>query len=293
MKRIAGNIKYIFKISMKYSSAFFAIVGIIALFTPFNELFGETQSWLKILLLSCVVIFGVWCVIFIICCLYICFKNKFEVLDVGNGHHVYVQYGDVFSEDVVSEDSSRNIVIPVNRCFDTIIDDDLISSRTLHGISMKKLYDDHLFTQERLNDEIQGSLLEKGEKFIEVQADEKRKGNLKRYETGTIVEIPTVNRATYFFLALTTFDRDLHAHTGDDEYVLALMKMLMYNNKRSQGKPLVLPLIGAGAADTRKEERDILEYIVKLFKMNRKLINCDVHIVVRNTAKGSIAITDL
>jgi hypothetical protein len=85
----------------------------------------------------------------------------------------------------------------------------------------------------------------------------------------------------------------LHAHTSDEEYVLALMKMIIYSNKRSQGFPLLVPLIGAGAADTKKQERDILEFLVKLIKMNRNLINCDVHIIVRNTAKNRVAITNL
>lgn len=98
---------------------------------------------------------------FLSACVYVYLKKRYEILNVGNDHHVYVQYGDIFSGDI-TEDSFRNIVIPVTRCFDTIID-----------------------------------------------------------------------------------------------------------------------------------ERDILEYIVKLIKMNKKMINCDVHIVVRNSAKDSLAITNL
>ena len=71
------------------------------------------------------------------------------------------------------------------------------------------------------------------------------------------------------------------------------MRMLIYNNKRSQGRPLYVPLVGAGAANTQKEERDILEYLVKLIKMNKKLINCDLYIVIRDNAKDSIRITNL
>ena len=32
----------------------------------------------------------------------------------------------------------RNLVIPVNRCFDTLVDDNLISSKTIHGNLMQK-----------------------------------------------------------------------------------------------------------------------------------------------------------
>ena len=54
-----------------------------------------------------------------------------------------------------------------------------------------------------------------------------------------------------------------------------------------------MPLIGAGASETKKSERDILEYLVKLLKMNKELINSDIHIVVRDSGKESIAITDI
>ena len=52
-------------------------------------------------------------------------KNKYEVLELNGGYHVYVQYGDLFSEaEVTNPSMRRNIVIPVNRCFDTKVDDD-------------------------------------------------------------------------------------------------------------------------------------------------------------------------
>ena len=40
-------------------------------------------------------------------------------------------------------------------------------------------------------------------------------------------------------------------------------------------------------------EKDILNYIIGLVKMNRELINYDLHIIVRDNGKESIAITDL
>ena len=293
MKRIILNIQYITNISIKYTGMIFALLGFIGMFVPLSDIFRDGTSLINKIVSSLCVLLGTWLLVFAVSCVYVYLKKYYQILDVGNGRHVYVQYGDIFSCNRGKVIKERNIIIPVNRCFDTIIDDDLISRRTLHGITMNKLYANHIYTQEELNEKIQTVLANNKSKYKNISVKNKRKGNLKRYEVGTVAEIQGEEGVTYFFLALTQFDQDLHASTGDDEYVLALIKMLMYNNKRSQGRPLFVPLIGAGAANTQKEERDILEYLVKLIKMNKKIINCDLHIVIRDTAKDSISITNL
>lgn len=292
MKKILINLKYITRLSLKWTSYILAFLGWIALFAPLNEIFDSSIHLIKKIAFSCIGLLVIWIVFFIFAAIHICNKKKYELFSVGNNHHVYVMYGDIFNlpSDI---GQSKNIVIPVNRCFDTIVDDDLVSSRTLHGMAMQKLYDNNIFTQEKLNDKIQKCLKNKqiGHELIEQK--KKRKGNLKRYPVGTVVEINANEHTKYFFLALTYFDSELHAHVSDDEYILSLIKAIMYNNSRSQGKPLILPLIGGGASGTQKDERSILEYIVKLLKMNRLLINSDVFIVVHEKRRDNLAITDL
>ena len=46
----------------------------------------------------------------------------------------------------------RNIVISVNRCFDTIVDDNLISRTTQHGRIMRELYNTNVYDTERAAD---------------------------------------------------------------------------------------------------------------------------------------------
>lgn len=222
------------------------------------------------------------------------FKHRIEIFEVSNGYHVFVQYGDIFSEnEVLKPYERRNIVIPVNRCFDTIVDDDLISSNTLHGIAMRKLYSSNRYNEETLNVEIQNNIHRQHIEPEIIQRKDKCSGNLKRFPVGTVAEVKDTDICTYFFLGLSTFDSDLHAHTSDKEYVLALMKLLEFCNTRSQKYPVVMPLIGAGASETKKSERDILDYLIGLIKMNKSLINCDFHIIIRDSGRGSIPITNL
>jgi hypothetical protein len=230
---------------------------------------------------------------FLLCSFYVCINRRIAIAELNGGHHIYVQYGDVFSADeVINPSERRNIVISVNRCFDTKVDDDLVSSGTLHGIAMKNLYSSGRFTETSLNTAIQGNLARQAVKpDLVLTKSEKRSGNLKRYPVGTIAEIDGGDNCTYFFLGLSKFDHDLKATTSDDEYVLGMMRLLEYCDTRSQQFPIVMPLIGGGLSRTNKAETAILEYIVSLIKMNEPLVHCDIHIVVRDSGKESIAIT--
>lgn len=289
---IKMNYKHIGKLSTELTGAIFAFLGIISTFAPLSDLFSSELGLYIRVIISIVILFCVWIIAFAINCINICITKRFVILDAGNEHHVYLQYGDVFSEkEVLRSNCRRSIVIPVNRCFDTIIDDDLISSNTLHGIAMKRLYADGTFTKETLNDKIKEYLKDrkiKPEKTLNKIS--KRSGNLERYPVGTVAEVNVSEKVNYFFFGLTWFDQQLHANTSIEDYVLASIRLLEFCNKRSQGFPVVIPLIGTGAANTQRDAQLMLEFFVKLIKMNKVLINCDIHIVIKDGCKDEIGI---
>ncbi|MDE7176869.1 MAG: hypothetical protein K2O59_03565 [Lachnospiraceae bacterium] len=293
-KRIVANRSYCFNFAIKWTGVLFTIWGMITLFTPSDDLLDSTLAWWIRLLLAVSIVVGIFILIYFIGVICALKTNKIELMNVGNNHHVYVQYGDALSPDVLSENAvtnRRNILVSVNRCFDTIIDDDLISSKSLHGQAMKYLYAVGEYTEETLNAKIQQILI--NQPYISVTRNSKPKGNLKRYTEGTVAEIQSSSGCTFFFLGLTSFDRMLHPYISDVEYGTSLIKALQYCIDRNQGYPVIVPLIGGGRAQTRKEEKDILEFLVKLIQMNRLSINCDIHIVVRESAKDSISILRL
>lgn len=293
-ERIFANWSYCFNFAVKWTGAFFTVWGIITLFTPSDKLIDNGLQWWIRLFLAVLIVIGIFIVIYIIGVM-IAFKtNQIELFDVGNNHHVYVQYGNVLSPDVLGKNTAaqkRNILVSVNRCFDTIVDDDLISRNSLHGQAMLNLYATGEYTQETLNAQIQQKL--KDQPYISVKEHDKPKGNLKRYTEGTVAEIESSSGEVFFFLGLTCFDQKLHPYISDVEYGISLIKALQYCIDRNQGYPVILPLIGGGRAQTHKEEKDILEFLVKLIQMNKLSINCDIHIVVRESAKDSISILGL
>ena len=295
MKKAWLNKKYIAKLACRWTTGVFSLLGFIGTFASLSEIVPTKWPVPCKILLSLGIVTAVWLFFFIACSVWFEKKKWIEILETNNDCHVYVQYGDVFSENEVGNPNERRtIVIPVNRCFDTIVDNDLVSEKSLHGIAFKKLYITGKYNENTLDIALQEDLTNRQRIVSDsIARSEKRKGNLKRYPVGTISEVEASNNAVFFFMALSTFDQGLTAHTTQEEYVLAMQRLIEYCNSRSQGYPVVMPLIGGGLSKTRNSERAILEYVVKLLKMNKDLITNDIHIVVRNSGRDVIPITEL
>ena len=295
MKKAWLNRKYITKLTCRWTAGIFSVLGFICTFTSLNAIIPSNWILRYKILLSVGILICIFILLWITFAVWFERKKWVEVFEANNDRHVYVQYGDIFSEDEVDiPNQRRSIIIPVNRCFDTIVDDDLVSSMTLHGIVLKKLYSSGQYDENSLNETIHNDL-DMRQRLIseEISASEKRKGNLKRYDFGTIAEVKGGDNCTYFLLALSTFDYNLSAHTTQEEYVLTMQRMIEYCYLRSQGYPIVMPLIGAGHSRTGNDERTILEYLIELLKMNKALVMSDIHIVVRNSGQETIPITEL
>ena len=292
LKRIWINKRPILQKALKYEGFLFTLWGCISLFNPLEGF--PNASWFCNLLLGC----SVALLVFLMCAIYAtirCLLSKTEcILHSNSGRDVYVQYGDILKpETIVGKSNDRiNIVIPVNRCFDTIVDDNLISHTTLHGKILQKIYDSGLYTQKTLNEEIKKSLTNYPVEE-ELTKEEKPCGNLRRYAEGTVAELKESEKLTYFFWGLSKFDHMLKASTTKTEYATAIQKLIEFCNSRSQGYPVIMPVIGSGLSRTNVKKEDILRYLKSAFTLNRDIINCDFHIVVREEDKNSLSIKSL
>lgn len=289
------NKSYILPQAYKYTGSFFTLWGLISIFSPMDGYLSEELS------IGCKLMIGVLAVVLVyvlsaIIALIICFKSNKECVFSSNSQHsVYVHFGDILSSNVLGEDSSQryNLVIPVNRCFDTIVDDNLISHRTLHGALMQHLYDTNTFTVEELNQAIQDSLPQENVSSI-LERNQKPEGNLRRFSVGTVAEVKKPNQdLTYFFLGLSKFNGNLQASTTKSEYVVAIQKLIEFCNARSQGYPVVMPVIGMGLSRMNTEIRSTIKYIVNSLRLNKDIINCDFHIIIWKGDKDKVSIKNL
>lgn len=289
MKWIWINKEHIAKTACAIVGGIYALLGFIGMLAPLDGILPESISiWMKILV-SCLLLAASWLICFAIVAIALFHKKRFQVFRANGGHALYLQYGDIFdSGEVLKPEERRNIVIPVNRCFDTIVDNQLISERTVHGAAFKRLYESGEYSEETLNQAIQNIL--RGMAYEEVPVREKPRGNTKRFPVGTVAALPVGEDTCYLLWALSTFDSNLKAHTSMQEYTLALQKLVEACNAESEGFPVVIPLVGTGLSRTKKDQHDILSYLVSIFKVNRAEINSNIHIVVREDLKDEISI---
>lgn len=292
MKRIWLNKEYIAKITSTIIGGLYAFLGFIGTLVPLDELLSSSLSiWVRVGI-SISILAGGWLICFVVLGLILSNKKRFDVITANNGHKLYLQYGDLFNEkEVINPSERRNIVIPVNRCFDTIVDNHLISERTLHGMAFKKLYSKNLYTEESLNSVIQQLLMHK--KFENVTDNEKPVGNKKRYPVGTVIDLPCGDKEHYLLWALSTFDSDLKARTTMQDYFLAVQKLIEACNTESEGFPIVLPIVGTGLSRTKKDENDVIKYLLNSFRLNKNEINCDIHLVIHEDIKSEVAIMNI
>lgn len=294
VKRIWLNKSAIYRKACAYVGIAFTLWGFVSLFSPLDGILNPSATlWCK-LMIGLLVLTIVAGISFVIASIEVLCTNANTVFSSKTGHKTVVQYGDMYSPDVVEKgyDERRNIVISANRCFDTIVDDDLISYTTQHGRIMKELYSTNAYDENSLNVALRQSL-SRIQPEVHLTADEKPKGNLDRYACGTVAELTVSDKLTYFFLGLSKFDDQLTASTTKAEYVLALQKLIEFCNARSQGYPIILPLMGTGLSRANISHEEALGYMIGALKMNIDIINCDFHIVVWKGMKDKVSIKNL
>lgn len=284
---------FICKSTFQFVGFAYTICGFLSVWFSFSDCLPNDWSFWNKLLLSISVLLGISMICFIIVTWVTLSKTKRLVLIANSGHKVYVQYGDMYSPSIVcaNYEKRRNIVVSVNRCFDTIVDNDLVSDKSQHGRVMNEMYAKGLYTPDSLNEKIQEKL--RGEHYIDLTRMNKSRGNTYRYSVGTIAEIQGEAPITYFFLGLTKFDSHFMASTTKDEFVLAIQRLIDYCNTRAQGYPIIMPLIGSNLARTDISQKDILKYLIQALKINREKISADIHIVIWKGDKDKISIHNL
>ena len=293
-KRIWLNKSIITKQTCTYVSIVFTLWGFVSLFSPLEGLFPPTMSlWCKLLLgvlvFLVVTVFAILTASYVVLC-----SNENTIFTSNTNHKVIVQYGDMYSADVIMKgyQGRRNIVVSANRCFDTIVDDNLVSQTTQHGQVMRKLYSTKKYDEYTLNQALQQSL-SRIQPETHLTIESKPEGNLERYACGTVAELTVSENLTYFFLGLSKFNEQLAASTTKAEYVLAFQKLIEFCNVRSQGYPVILPLMGTGLSRANISHKEALNYMVSALRMNLDIINCDFHIVVLKDMKDKVSIKNI
>ncbi len=242
-----------------FINKFFICIGIIsAIFTIVGLIWADKISFLlnqyqdyKITLLVAIVIIST---IYALCSIR---KKKKISLKISENTDVNVYYDDLFQ-------SNKIIVIPVNDYFDTIVDDKIVSSNTLHGKFIQKYF---------LNNEKQLKLLidKSLSKIPPLEINKARtRGNKKRYELGTVA-IVEVNEKIFYLFAFTKFNQNNRATITKSQYLKVITRLFEFIEQNSQGFKVNLPLIGAGHSGVELSKQKLLDFLLFSIILSDKL----------------------
>ena len=196
--------------------------------------------------------------------------RRYKVIET-NGKTIRICCGNLF-------DASDNIIIPVNRTFDTKVDDIIISSKSLHGMFITKYFNNTNSLREQIERQLQS------EPFVEIT----RNGDvLKEYGPGTMVSIITQNKR-FILLALTQFDCYNNAYCLLSDYCATIDRLLREFNKKGQGSSISIPLIGGGLSRMKTEPETLLELLVSLIKIHKDDYPKEITIILRKETMEDI-----
>jgi len=248
-------------------SAIFTIVGLIwakEITTIMNQ-YQDYKTYLLVLIVITCIIYAFYSIR----------KKKKISLRISENKNINVYYGDLFQ-------SNKIIVIPVNDYFDTIVDDKIVSSNTLHGKFIQKYFSNN---EKQLKLLIDKSL----SKISPIEIDKTRvRGNKKRYELGTVAVVEVEEQIFYLF-AFTKFNHNNRATITKSQYLQVITILFEFIEQNSQGFKVNIPLIGAGHSGVELSKQKLLDFLLFSIILSNKLTLINgLDIILHKSVKDKI-----
>ena len=291
-ERLKLNINFIIKGTLNTSGVIFSIIAVVLSFISWEDVGIENVCYKIILLIGIVIISLIITSIYV---LYV--KNSCTVWECGN-RKIILQYSDIIKQGFSNKiKKDKIIVIPVNTCFDTIVDYDLatsakplISPNTIHGQwirGMEKIG----ISREELDKRIKKYIQEKDIIPTKVLSSEiKNQGNLLSYDYGTIVPIKGREKVTFYLLALSEFDENNNAQCSIDEFIKSIEKLVKFYNKNGQGFEVYIPLMGTNLSRVGMSHKESLHKIKSILELYSNQVYGTVNVVVYYKDKDKVSI---
>lgn len=302
MEKIRLNIKEIWKNTTLFIGVVFSIISVLLSFFTWNEV-GVEKGIFKLLILI-----GIMCVTIVIATFYTLHKKKRIVWRHGQGMLV-LTYGDIIKRAFVSNcKRTRNnktktetiIVIPVNTCFDVIVDGDivntdkqLVSPKSIHGKWIEEM-EKRGIPPEELYKSIKESLRNrKVDLQHTIPESEKPRGNRDCYKMGSIALVEGPEGITFALLAVSNFDKNNVARSSVDDLTQSINELINFYDCHGQGFDMCLPLVGTGLSKTRLSFAEALRHLISIFTINSRKVHGKIEIVVFEEDRDKVSIFDL
>lgn len=193
-----------------------------------------------------------------------------------NNSIIEVKIGDIFEENELK-------VIAFNEYFDTLVDNKVISNKTLNGLYLIDFVenvnelDSLINADEHLND----TILESNSSRLS--------GKKKKYKLGTVFQ-----HNDYLLTAFSRFDKDNRAYLNINDYINFLINFWNEIDIVYAGRSISIPLLGSGITRFKEydmiSEQELLELLIWSFKVSRIKFTypSQVSIVIHESKKDKI-----
>ena len=189
----------------------------------------------------------------------------------GNNSNIVLEYGDLLSK------KDGIVVIPVDRNYNTTVDDVVISRGSLHGKFINTAFEN----REDLVRQISTVL---GHEPDEALAFETQ-------PAGCVVPIKAQD-TIYYLLALSKLDENNKAQCTKEDYTEAIVGLMNYIDTNFNDRIVYMPLVGGGLSNVfgsinNTESLQILVSLIRLCQITRV---GEIHIVINRSSKNRASI---
>lgn len=197
---------------------------------------------------------------------------------------VTVKEGDVLKERGI-------IVIPVNNYFDTIVDDVIISKKSVHGQFVLQYLAENPDV-EQLNKLISDDLKKR---YHRSTPTNRTVGNPASWALGCCADIEWKGNI-YVLFAFTNFDNENHASIHPAQVPNVLSKLTKHLSEIAADKPIYMPLFGTGLSRLGKSHKRTLLFLldcIEYMSVESVKIPAGVTIDIKALRKTDINLDDI
>lgn len=168
---------------------------------------------------------------------------------------IIVKTGDLFEERGLK-------VVSFNEYFDTIVDDSIISKKSINGLYITNHIEDVTYLDEliKLDERLKDNVLN--------QNLERLRGKKDIHRLGSIVK-----NGDYLLTAFSKFDKDNRAYLFMNDYINFLLNFWNEIDIIYSGESVYIPLLGSGITRFKEyvniSDQELLELLIWSFKISR------------------------
>jgi len=204
-------------------------------------------------------------------------KPEVEIPNSVNDTKIKVKFGDIFDQEGWK-------AIAVNDFFDSRVDEDLVSSKSLHGYVLNTYWKGNRADWTKQV----ASSLNGLEATLETRS--KGKGNRSRYPIGTTARAVS-GEQKFLFVSLGETDLSNNETSANAEMLISAVRGLTAEARAACSMdPLAIPLMGTGLARIDTKESVILDLIITavLEESRNGLVTGEINIVLPDRLKKKI-----